>query len=157
MPSFISICIPAYKHVDHLERLLRSIAEQAFKDFEVIVTDDSPGENLKEICNQYQSAFTLHYFKNEPALGSPENWNAGIKRAKGQWIKMMHDDDWFANTGSLQKFAQAAMQHPDSDFIFSGFREVDLSKKTVHEFIINDFYMKLLKNSPLILCIAKLI
>ena len=41
-PILISICIPAYKHPDFLKRLLDSISIQSFRDFEVIISDDSP-------------------------------------------------------------------------------------------------------------------
>src|SRR5688572_3851259 len=112
----ISICIPAYKHTDYLERLLHSIAEQTFTDFEVIVTDDSPDESVQQLCERYKPLFVLRYFKNSPALGSPENWNAGIRKASGKWIKMMHDDDWFSGADSLQQFANAMAAHPQSTF-----------------------------------------
>ena len=107
----ISICIPAYSRVAFLQRLLASIAVQTFKDFEVIITDDSPGSDVQEVCSRYADAFPLIYYKNEPALGTPENWNEGIRRASGKWIKLMHDDDWFATPGALQQFAHATQQH----------------------------------------------
>ena len=84
---FISICIPAYKHVDYLKRLLDSIAIQTFKDFEVIITDDSPGNEVEQFCLQYQSLLPIKYIKNNTSLGSPGNWNACISNASGQWIK----------------------------------------------------------------------
>jgi glycosyltransferase involved in cell wall biosynthesis len=43
----ISICIPTYKQVDKLEVLLRSIDSQTFRDFEVIVSDDSPDMDVE--------------------------------------------------------------------------------------------------------------
>ena len=43
----ISICIPAYKRIDYLQKLLDSISIQTFKDYEVIVTDDSPDESVE--------------------------------------------------------------------------------------------------------------
>ena len=48
------------------------------------------------------------YYKNIKVLGTPENWNESIRKAKGAWIKLMHDDDWFANENSLQKFYEAS-------------------------------------------------
>lgn len=41
MGPLLSICIPAYERPALLKRLLDSIAKQVFKDFEVIITDDS--------------------------------------------------------------------------------------------------------------------
>ena len=148
---FISICIPAYKHVDYLKRLLDSIAIQTFKDFEVIITDDSPGNEVEQFCLQYQSLLPIKYIKNNTSLGSPGNWNACISNASGQWIKLMHDDDWFACPESLKHFAGAAFQGKNNQFIFSAFTEIDEQKETKQIAIINRIYLALLRSSPLTL------
>ena len=46
----ISICIPAYNRTTYLKRLFESIVDQVFKDFEVIVSDDSPNDSVKDLC-----------------------------------------------------------------------------------------------------------
>lgn len=121
MNPFISICIPAYKNKQYLDTLLSSVQNQLFKDFEVIVTDDSPDNEVKDLCTTYSDKLNLSYSKNNPSKGSPGNWNAAIKMAKGAWIKIMHDDDWFANEKSLGIFAHAAKENPQVGFIFSGY------------------------------------
>lgn len=121
MPK-ISICIPAYKRVAYLDRLLKSIAQQTYKDFEVIVSDDSPGDEVLNLCHQYSQSFVLSYTKNESALGTPENWNAAIRRARGEWIKLMHDDDWFSSPQSLQTYAARAKE--GKKFICSAYNNV---------------------------------
>src|SRR5947208_1047223 len=99
----ISICIPTYQRIDFLKRLLNSISNQTFKDFEVIVTDDSPGDEVAKLCQQYPQ-LNLQYFKNDPALGTPANWNRAVSKANGEWIKLIHDDDWFATENALELF-----------------------------------------------------
>jgi glycosyltransferase involved in cell wall biosynthesis len=89
---------------------LESISKQTFRDYEVIVTDDSPDDSVSDLCKEYKEELGLHYFKNKLALGTPANWNEGISRARGQWIKLMHDDDWFAHENSLQSFYEAAIK-----------------------------------------------
>src|SRR3954465_8010288 len=100
----VSICVPAYKRVEFLQRLLESIAIQRFSDFEVVVTDDSNNQSVKELLENYRDRFSITYHKNEKQLGTPENWNACISIAKGKWIKLMHDDDWFNDDSSLEEF-----------------------------------------------------
>src|SRR4051812_42190862 len=95
-PPFISICIPAYKRVAYLQQLLESIAAQTFKDFEVIVTDDSNDDSVRRLADGFSDKLKIKYFKNEVPLGSPGNWNAAVQHATGKWIKIMHDDDWFS-------------------------------------------------------------
>ncbi|MCB0775920.1 MAG: glycosyltransferase family 2 protein, partial [Chitinophagaceae bacterium] len=144
----ISICIPAYKNEAYLKRLLDSIGEQSFKDFEVIVTDDSNSDAIRLLCARYQSAFDLSYYGNPSALGSPENWNESIRKANGEWIKIMHDDDWFVDKGSLKKFALKAGDGK-VDFIFSGYYNINLDTGKKKKFTLNQFQNFLLRRNPL--------
>ena len=124
----ISICIPAYKRLNYLQRLFISIEHQTFKNFEVIVTDDSPDENVENFVKSYSNVFNVSYYKNIKTLGTPENWNEGIRNAKGTWIKLMHDDDWFANENALQIFYEATLKNPECSFIFSGYNNISETK-----------------------------
>ena len=122
---FISICIPAYKHVDYLKRLLDSIFTQTFKDFEIVITDDSPDDSVEILIQNYKSIIPPRYYKNLQPLGTPENWNEAIRKSNGKWIKIMHNDDWFTSDDSLQIFFDAVKQNPNTDFFFSAFQNVE--------------------------------
>lgn len=142
----ISVCIPAYKRTDFLKRLLDSLLVQSFKNFEVIITDDSPGDDVQKLVKLYAS-LNIVYFKNSPVLGTPENWNEGIRRAKGKWIKIMHDDDWFTNETSLQQFANAA-ENNAGDFIFSAYTNVFLDKNYSKQVFPSSARLKALIKNP---------
>ncbi len=103
----ISICIPAYQRKEYLRRLLDSIEIQTFRLFEVIITDDSPGTELQELVENHPLLPKIRYYKNHRTLGTPENWNEGFRKSGGDWIKIMHDDDWFSGPESLYFFAEA--------------------------------------------------
>jgi glycosyltransferase involved in cell wall biosynthesis len=107
-----------------LERLLSSIADQTFKNYEVVITDDSPDDTVERYISSFTKLPQIKYFRNNPALGTPENWNEGIRRATGNWIKIMHDDDWFATPSALQEFHNAAVANPACLFFFSAFQNV---------------------------------
>ncbi|MDE3185662.1 MAG: glycosyltransferase family 2 protein [Bacteroidota bacterium] len=128
---FISICIPAYKHVEYLQRLLDSLLTQTYRDYEIVITDDSPDDSVAELIEKYQSKKEIRYYKNAQPLGTPENWNEAIRKANGEWIKIMHNDDWFASDNALQVFYQNIQQHPSAVFFFSAFQnvEADTGKK----------------------------
>jgi glycosyltransferase involved in cell wall biosynthesis len=119
----ISICIPAYKRIDYLQKLLDSILVQTFKNYEVIVTDDSPDESVEKFIKNH-GIQNIYYYKNKVTLGTPENWNEAIRKANGTWIKLMHDDDWFANENSLQIFYEATLKKPNCRFFFSAYSNV---------------------------------
>lgn len=121
----ISICIPAYKQVDYLRRLLDSVSTQTFKGFEVVITDDSPDNSVRILLKEYNSIPNLFYYKNEQPLGTPENWNEAIRKASGSWIKLMHNDDWFATNDALKRFFNAVQQNPNTDFLYSAFQNIE--------------------------------
>jgi glycosyltransferase involved in cell wall biosynthesis len=145
----ISICIPAYKQVDMIKRLLDSVCAQTWKNFEVIITDDTPDDSIKSIAKDYQSLCQLRYVKNEQALGTPENWNQAIRLAKGKWIKLMHQDDWFADEKALEIFYQYTLLHPKVNFFFASFANHDASKNIVDEVNCTFLQCLFLRVSPL--------
>lgn len=117
---FISICIPAYKRVDYLKRLLGLISSQTYKNFEVVITDDSGNDNTVEnFIKTSNFNFKILYVKNPVPLGSPLNWMESFKHANGEWIKIMHDDDGFASDEALASFISAI--DSDTDCLFSGY------------------------------------
>lgn len=147
MKPFVSICIPAYKRPDFLIRLLDSISIQTYKDFEVVITDDSSDESVAGLIKVYSGRFTIHYYKNPKALGTPANWNAAIRLARGEWIKLMHDDDWFADNNSLEQFFRATKSASNS-FIFSGYKNVNIETLHSEEYVLNPWHAYLLKKNP---------
>ncbi len=148
-PPLISICIPAYKRIDYLQKLLQSISIQSFKDFEVIITDDSRDDSVEIFLKNFTGISHIHYFKNQQVLGTPENWNESIRKACGTWIKLMHDDDWFADENSLQKFYAATKAHPNCSFFFSAYNNVFDNKRNPEAVRLNGIGYFMLKRSPL--------
>lgn len=122
----ISVCIPAYKNGDFLKRCLDSLISQRFTDFEVILSDDSPDDSVQQIAEEYKKDLSIVYFKNDPSLGTPANWNFAMQHARGGYIKLMHDDDWLADKDALQKFYDCLEENPGVDFCFSAFFNVQL-------------------------------
>ncbi len=145
----ISICIPAYKNVGFLKRLLDSIAIQTFADFEIIISDDTPDTSVKNLVESYSFGQPVYYYSNIPALGTPENWNEAIRRANGEWVKLMHNDDWFASDHALELFMEEVDRNPGCSFFFAAFQNV-LEESGEREIVrCNRFDLAFLKVSPL--------
>lgn len=120
MTPFVSICIPAYKRLNYLQRLIDCIRLQTYKNYEVIITDDSGiDSSVYDYVTSVKHDLNIVYHKNSTPLGSPKNWLASISHAKGDWIKIMHDDDYFTSPDSLQEFVDQIDSNVDC--IFSGY------------------------------------
>jgi len=138
---FISICIPAYQRLSFLQRLLDSIRSQVYRNFEVIITDDSPDDRIEQYLAIQHFDFPICYYRNHPPKGTPLNWMEGMKYAKGEWIKIIHDDDWFTGPDALQQFASAATSN--TDCIFSGYTAYyETTKKSVNKTIDHKQFQK---------------
>ncbi len=101
-----------------MPRLLDSIARQDYKDYEVIVNNNSEEHRLEEICKEYAQRINIKYYKNPVELSAGANWNRCMDLCTGEWVKVMHDDDWFATDDALSEFAKAAEQQ--KKFIWCG-------------------------------------
>lgn len=126
MPK-VSICVPAYGNPEGIRRLLDSIKEQTFSDYEVVLTDDSPDGSVKAVALS-AGIEGLHYHKNETRLGATGNWNEAVRRAKGEYIKMMHHDDWFSQPDSLERFVALLDGAPGAVLAFCGSWQVTLKR-----------------------------
>ena len=119
----VSICIPAYENGKGIKRLLDSIFEQTYANYEIVITDDSRTDVVKKTVELYRDN-RIKYYKDENKGNSTDNWNLAIQKSQGEYIKMMHHDDWFTEPDSLEKFVLMLDNHPDVDLAFSGSRQV---------------------------------
>lgn len=144
----ISICIPAYKRVDYLKRLMKSISIQTYLFFEVVITDDSGQDNsVEEYIKTCSYNFNIVYKKNIVPLGSPLNWVESFKHANGDWIKIMHDDDYFNSKIALETFVNAIDENVDC--IFSGYVLNNESTNKQVDFTLTNNSFNSFLNKPL--------
>lgn len=109
---------------------LESICEQTFGNYEVVITDDSPDNKVGEIVNEFRHKIkSLKYYKNKEVRGSPENWNECIRMATGEYIKIIHCDDYLSDESSLGKYVKMLDENPDANFAFSSSSMCDKNGK----------------------------
>lgn len=154
----VSICIPTYKQTRYLKGTLDSILIQDYKNYEIIITDDSLGDSVKELIQKYDFDGKLKYFKNKHRKGSPENWNEAVSKASGEYIKILHHDDKFMYKDSLREYVEMLNQNPSSDFAFSATAihySSDSSKNRVHK--ISPKELENLRKNPTSLFLGNLV
>ena len=131
----VSICIPCYQQAMDVRRLLDSILQQDYTDFEVILTDDSGDDEVERVAADYRDRIvaktgeetSFFYQRNPVRLGHVRNWNAALQKAGGEYIKIMFSDDWFTFPTSLSTFVRMLKEHPDAVLSFSGSRQIILA------------------------------
>ena len=143
---FISLCIPTYGRSHLLKKLLDSIKLQTFRDFEILINDNSPDDSVELLIDSYKNDLPVSYVRNQPAVSAGLNCIKVMQRATADWIKVMHDDDWFASENALQCFADAALQS-GKDFIFSACKEVWLDSGRTQEDMLTTKKKQMLDDS----------
>lgn len=132
----VSIIIPTYKRVDYLERLLISIKNQTFKDYEVIVVDDcSPNQDeYNNLINKYTKIFKeFSFITKTENKGAPNSRNIGIKKAKYPLIALVDDDDeWYSQ--KLEHQVDIFKKFPNTDIVYTWTNAIDESGKVVYEY-----------------------
>ena len=89
----VSICIPAYNNKEYVRRLLNSIQIQTYRDYEVVITDDSSGQEVEQVVAEYAVNMSIRYYRNGSPLGPTRNNNRAISLAEKKYVKIMHHDD----------------------------------------------------------------
>jgi glycosyltransferase involved in cell wall biosynthesis len=88
----VSVIVPTYKRVDLLRRTLKSLSEQSYSRFEVIVVNDA-GPDVQEVVNSFKQMMEIKYLCHPFNRGLAAARNTGIKAAKGKYIAYLDDDD----------------------------------------------------------------
>lgn len=88
----ISICIPNYRRPLDLLKAVEDCQKQTVAPYEIIVQDDnSPEKELGIIKKNLPK--NIIFIQNRKTLGMIENVNSVIKRAKGDYVAVVHNDD----------------------------------------------------------------
>jgi glycosyltransferase involved in cell wall biosynthesis len=109
----VSVIIPAYNAEAFLARALRSVVEQTFDDYEVVLVDDGSTDGTAEIAQSFKQ---VRYF-HQPNRRQPATRNRGLKEAKGELIAFLDaDDEWLPEKLERQL---AFMDERDSQISFT--------------------------------------
>ena len=90
----ISIIIPIYNAERHLEKCLKSVIEQTYKNLEIILVNDGSTDMSKKICEEYQKKDLRIVLLNQSNMGPAETRNRGLSIATGEYISFIDSDDY---------------------------------------------------------------
>jgi len=92
--QLVSICIPTYEGDKYLQEALDSVKKQTYKNIEVIISDDDSKDTTLSICEKFKKEvdFPVFIYRHKPN-GIGANWNHCIRKANGDYIKFLFQDD----------------------------------------------------------------
>lgn len=90
----VTVCLPVYNGAAFLDDAIRSILQQSFQDFELLIADDQSSDDSLQIIEKFaKDDPRIRYRSNTQRVGLFKNYNSCIRRAKGEYIKLFAQDD----------------------------------------------------------------
>lgn len=124
--SYFSIVIPIYNKENFIENTIKSVLNQSFTDFELLLINDGSTDQSEAIIAQFQDLRIQYYKKENEGVSCARNF--GIAKASSKYIAFLDADDyWYSNF--LMEIYNNTLQFP-KEKIFATAIEIE-SKKTI--------------------------
>ncbi len=94
MEELISIIVPVYNVEQYLEKCVKSIIRQTYKNIEIILIDDGATDSSGKICDKLKLKDNRIKVIHKENGGLSDARNAGLKVAKGEYIGFVDSDDY---------------------------------------------------------------
>lgn len=90
----ISIIVPVYNVEKHLDKCIKSIIDQTYQNWELILINDGSSDQSGTICDKYAQIDSRIRVFHQPNSGASIARNKGIEVAEGEFITFIDADDW---------------------------------------------------------------
>jgi glycosyltransferase involved in cell wall biosynthesis len=112
----VSVVVKSYDHAAFVGETIRSILDQSFQNFEIVVTDDGSTDGTPDVVRSFvDPRIRLEVFETNRGISAA--MNATIGRARGEFIAILNSDD-FALPGRLQRQVDFLGKNPDIAAVF---------------------------------------
>ncbi len=117
MEPEVTVIIPTYNRADYLKKSVRSVRDQTFSNFEIIIINNYSDDNTLNVIDSFNDKrIQVINFKNNGIIARSRN--QGILRARGKYIAFLDDDDlWCPDKLELQ--INYMRSNPDIDLVYS--------------------------------------
>lgn len=115
----VSIILPTLNGSKFIHRTIESVISQTYSNWELLVINDGSNDNTENIIKEFIAKDSrIIYLKNESNLGIQKTSNLGLKRAKGEYIARIDDDDEWVDKDKLKK--QVEFLNDNLDYVLVG-------------------------------------
>lgn len=140
----VSVIVPSYNHEKYIIEALSSVANQSYRNIEIIFLDDGSSDKTFEVGSTYLSSIAGSKAIKHSNIGAARTINKGISLCTGKYINILNSDDYF-DLDRIHSCVEVAEAH-SLDFVFSGVQFVDADSNVAHD----DEYVSFLKSIQII-------
>ena len=123
-----SIVIPTYNRGSFIHKVIESLLNQTYKNFEILVVDDGSTDNTQEIVEQFSDSRVTYLYKENGERGAARNY--GAQKSTGDYINFFDSDD-LAYPNHLETAFRLIEQENHPPVFHLGFDIKDLQGKIV--------------------------
>lgn len=106
----ISIIIPVYNAMEHLDKCLDSVQKQTYSNLEIIVVDDGSTDGSEILCDRYAENDCRIKVLHQKNGGVAKARNAALEIVTGEYIGFVDSDDYIAPT-MYEEMLEAACKY----------------------------------------------
>ena len=99
MDKLVSIIVPIYNGRQYIERCIKTLNAQTYKNLQIILVDDGSTDGSAELCNNYAKADKRIVCVHKANGGLSTARNAGLSACRGDFVTFLDVDDWLEADG----------------------------------------------------------
>ncbi|WP_111495988.1 glycosyltransferase family 2 protein [Marinobacter bohaiensis] len=126
----VSIIIPAFNSQDYIAETLRSILDQSYQDFELLIVDDGSTDRTAEVIGTFEDPRIRYIHQTNSGRPSIPR-NRAIREARGDVIFIFDSDDLML-PDKLQHTVEAFEAAPTAGMAFTGFACIDEAGQVIN-------------------------
>ncbi|MBW4596868.1 MAG: glycosyltransferase [Brasilonema angustatum HA4187-MV1] len=128
-----SVMIPTYNCANYLAQTLESVLSQdpGLKHMQIEVVDDCSTKDDPEAVVREIGKGRVSFYRQPQNVGAIRNFNTCIQRSVGQFVHILHGDDFIA-PDFYSSYAELLQSHPDATLIISPSISVDEKNQHIH-------------------------
>ena len=129
----VSIVLPVYNGAEHVKYSIKSVIDQSYKNWELIIVNDCSTDNTLEICNEFaKHDARISIISNEQNLKLPNTLNIGFRKATGTYYTWTSDDNMY-NQNAIAKLVEVLENNPDAVMVYSDYTNIDADGNVIGE------------------------
>ena len=141
MSPFFSIITVTKNSENKIDKTIKSILSQSYKNFEYIIIDgNSEDETFKKIQKYKNKKIKIFCIDDKNFY---DGLNFAIKKAKGKYISVLNSGDSYYSNFILQKINKNILKFKNYDFYFSNLLFVNQKNKVERRWVFKNFYNNL--------------
>lgn len=121
--GLVSIIIPTYNRAEFLREAIASVLAQTYQNFELLILDNCSADHTPDVVASFKDP-RIKSLRHQCNIGSAANSSYGVYWAKGEYLAILFDDDWY-RSDFLHSRVNAFTKYGNVQAVFSNYEISD--------------------------------